>query len=98
MVFEYLEVAGSCGGPSIWPHRWSMSGQTGAPFTTNDARTGGGMIQINGYITQSAVGCDGQSVQIANVIAHEYGHVLGFPDYYHPTANGGAPGRFMTSP
>ena len=49
---------------------------------------------VNGYIIQSAVDCAGQEVQDASTIAHEYGHVLGLPDYYHPTdADAGSFGR-----
>lgn len=94
MTFEFLEVAGSCGGPSIWPHRWGISGWTGGqPWTSQDASANGGRIRVDGYIVQSVADCSGQRVQDANVIAHEYGHVLGMPDYYHPTASGGAAGR-----
>ena len=94
MTFEFLEIGGSCGGPSIWPHRWGISGWTGGqPFTSTDARTGGGFIRVDGYIVQGVTDCGGVRVQDANVIAHEYGHVLGMPDYYHPTASGGAAGR-----
>ena len=94
MTFEFLEIAGSCGGSSIWPHRSGISPRNGGePFTTNDARPGGGFVQVDGYLVQSTSDCTGEEVQIANVISHEYGHVLGLPDYYHPTASGGAVGR-----
>lgn len=94
MTFEFLEIAGSCGGPSIWPHRWGIGGWTGGvPWTSNDASAIGGNIRVDGYIVQSVADCTGQNVQTANTIAHEYGHVLGLPDYYHPTAEGGALGR-----
>ena len=42
---------------------------------------------------QSVTDCGGVRVQDANVIAHEYGHVLGLPDYYHPIDELGAAGR-----
>jgi len=94
LTFEFLEIAGSCGGPSIWPHRWSISGATQAgPYQTNDASANGDQIKVDGYITQSVTDCTGARVQSANVISHEYGHVLGLPDYYHRTAEGGAQGR-----
>jgi M6 family metalloprotease-like protein len=83
ITFEYLEVAASCGGPAIWPHRSSMQGQTGAPYATNDLGVGGDTIYIQDYITQSASACDGVNVQDAGVITHEFGHALGLPDYYH---------------
>mgnify|MGYP001028588156 FL=1 len=94
MTFEFLEIPGSCPGPSIWPHRWGIAAQNdGQPFTTNDARPNGGFVQVDGYIVQGVTDCEGLNVQSANVIAHEYGHVLGLPDFYHPTASGGAAGR-----
>ena len=94
MTFEFIEIAGSCGGPSIWPHRFGIAAwNDGEPFTTNDARPGGGLVQVDGYIVQGATSCDGLDVQSANTIAHEYGHVLGLPDFYHPTAAGGPAGR-----
>ena len=94
MAFEFLEIAGSCGGPSIWPHRSGLAPRNdGEPYTTNDPRPDGGFIQVDGYIVQGATDCGGENVQIANVIVHEYGHVLGLPDFYHSTADGGAAGR-----
>lgn len=94
ITFEYLEVAASCGGPAIWPHRWTMEGQTGAPYDTDDFGIDGGTIRIQDYITQSVADCGGLAVQNAGVIAHEFGHALGLPDFYHPVVNGiGAEGR-----
>ena len=93
VTFEYLETAASCGGPSIWPHRWRMTRASGAPYVTDDVGFGGERIKIDGYITQGVSDCTGNNVQTANVISHEFGHVLGLPDYYHPTAEGGALGR-----
>ncbi|HIF22368.1 MAG TPA: M6 family metalloprotease domain-containing protein [Gemmatimonadetes bacterium] len=94
MTFEFLEIGGSCGGPSIWPHRYGISASNGGEsYTSTDARPGGGFVRVNAYIVQGATDCEGEEVQIANVISHEYGHVLGLPDFYHPTASGGAEGR-----
>ena len=83
VTVEFLEVAASCGGPAIWPHRWRIEAQTGAPYQTNDIGIGGQPILVQDYITQSASDCSGNVVQDAGVIAHEFGHALGFPDYYH---------------
>jgi M6 family metalloprotease-like protein len=83
VTFEYLEVAASCGGPSIWPHRSRMSSRTGAPYVTDDIGVGGDTIRIQDYITQGATDCTGEGVQDAAVIAHEFGHALGLPDWYH---------------
>ena len=95
MAFEHIEVAGSCGGPGIWPHRWGIAAATGTgqPFYSEDMGANGTPIRVDGYIVQSAVDCGGVNPQDAATIAHEFGHVLGLPDYYHPTADGGAEGR-----
>ena len=83
ITFEYLEVAASCGGPAIWPHRSTLQGQSGRPYRTNDVGVSGDTILVQDYITQSASNCAGQAVQDASVITHEFGHALGLPDYYH---------------
>jgi M6 family metalloprotease-like protein len=83
VTFEYLEVAASCGGPAIWPHRWTLAARLGAPYRTDDVGAGGDTIRINDYITQGATDCAGVGVQGAGTLAHEFGHALGLPDYYH---------------
>lgn len=87
LVFEFLEIAGSCGGPSIWPHRSSMRWRTGtdSPYRTDDPsmHPDSAVVVVDGYITQGVSDCTGEELQTANVITHEYGHVLGLPDYYH---------------
>ena len=84
VTLEYLEVAASCGGPAIWPHRSGISNWTGQPWTSNDMGANGSPIQVDGYITQSVSDCSGTVLQTAGTISHEYGHALGLPDYYHP--------------
>lgn len=85
VAFEFAEVAASCGGPGIWPHRARISGWTGAPYATGDLRADSTPVRVNDYIIQSAVRCsDSTQVQTAATIAHELGHVLGLPDLYHP--------------
>jgi immune inhibitor A len=94
ITFEYLEVAASCGGPAIWPHRWTLSARLGSPYRTSDIGAGGDTIRINDYITQGATDCTGNGVQSAGTLAHEFGHALGLPDYYHwIDRNAGAQGR-----
>jgi M6 family metalloprotease-like protein len=84
ITFEYLEIAASCGGPAIWPHRSRLSNrEVQTAFETDDMGANGEPILINDYITQSAADCTGENVQDAAVIAHEFGHVLGLPDWYH---------------
>jgi M6 family metalloprotease-like protein len=84
--FEFVEVAASCGGPGIWPHMFGVSGwPPNEPYVTNDPRPGGGYIKVDAYIVESAMDCSGTEIQSAATIAHEFGHVLGLPDFYHPT-------------
>lgn len=83
ITFGYLEVAASCGGPAIWPHRWTMSAWNGAPYVTDDVGVGGSAIRVQDYITQGVTDCAGAGVQNAATISHEFGHALGLPDYYH---------------
>lgn len=79
---QYLEVAGSCGGPGIWPHLGGLFDEDGQPFATNDTRPDGSPIVIQVYIADSAVNCEGTHVQGPEVMAHEIGHLIGLPDYY----------------
>lgn len=83
LTFEYLEVAASCGGPGIWPHRSTLERGGGSAFVTDDTGIGGEPIRVLDYLTQSATDCSGQNVQDAAVITHEFGHALGLPDFYH---------------
>jgi M6 family metalloprotease-like protein len=85
VAFQFLEIAASCGGPGIWPHRSRVSGWTGAPFETSDPGAGGGPILVDDYIIQSALDCGGVEIQNITTIAHELGHVLGLPDFYDST-------------
>lgn len=81
VAFQFIEISASCGGPGIWPHRSSIRGWTGAPFTTNDLRESGGPITVSGYTIQSVVNCTGSEITTAATMAHELGHALGLPDY-----------------
>ena len=83
VAFQFHDISASCGGPGIWPHRASILGWTGAPFVTDDARSGGGSITISGYTIQSVVNCGGTVITTAGTMAHELGHALGLRDYRH---------------
>lgn len=84
VAFYFVEIAASCGGPGIWPHRSRIAGWTGAPYETDDRRPDGAPVVVNDYIVQSAVDCNGSELAGVGTIAHELGHVLGLPDLYHP--------------
>lgn len=83
-VFQFAEIAASCGGPGVWPHRSAIRGWTGQAYATNDLRPNGQPVLVDDYIIQSAVDCDGQPQNIAT-IAHETGHAFGLPDFYDAT-------------
>lgn len=91
ITFEYLEIAASCGGPGIWPHRWTLTARNGAPYQTDDpsAQDSISHVKMDDYITQSVADCTGNAVQDASTISHEFGHALGLPDYYHGIGGSG---------
>jgi M6 family metalloprotease-like protein len=83
LVIEFLEVAGSCGGPGIWPHFGGLQEEPGVPgWPTADLDPDGQPIRVQVYLTESVADCSGTAIQGPNVIAHEYGHLLGLPDVY----------------
>lgn len=84
-VFEFSDIAGSCGGTGVWPHRSAIQGWTGQPYLTDDLRPNGQAVRVDDYIIQSAVDCAGAPQNIAT-IAHETGHAFGLPDFYDLTA------------
>ena len=83
-VFQFSEIAASCGGNGVWPHRSAIRGWTGEPYVTDDQRPNGQPVLVDDYIIQSALDCGGQPQNIAT-IAHETGHAFGLPDFYDPT-------------
>jgi M6 family metalloprotease-like protein len=87
VAFIYPEVAKTCGGAGIWPHRWVFRGWGGAPFTTNDPSANGGFILVDDYVIQSAVTCARTAPMNIGTFAHELGHAIGLPDLYDTDAN-----------
>lgn len=74
----------------VWSHRFSLSGWGVGPYTTNDARTGGGFIKVDDYTIQPVKNCDGTTLIDIGVFCHEFGHAFGLPDLYD--TNGGSEG------
>lgn len=72
------------GGPSatIWPHRWAV--QPGANFTNNQT-----LVRFDGKTvfdyacTSELRGNTGTTMCGIGTFTHEFGHVIGMPDYYH---------------
>ena len=88
-AFIYPTEAKSCGGPGIWPHRWTYTAQWGSPFTTDDASANGGFVKVDDYIIQSGLACFGGGIMASGTIAHEMGHALDLPDLYDTDSGDG---------
>ena len=79
---------GECGiSANIVSHTWSYSVwpvSGGFAYTTNDARAGGGFIQVDDYTVAPALSCTTPANQVIEigVLCHEFGHGLGLPDLY----------------
>ncbi|HEX8362690.1 MAG TPA: M6 family metalloprotease domain-containing protein, partial [Longimicrobium sp.] len=88
-AFVYPSHGKACGGPGIWPHRWTYTAQWGTPFTTNDRSASGPMIRVDDYLIQGGVECDGRSLMQIGTFSHEMGHALGLPDLYDTYSSDG---------
>ena len=66
------------GAPSttIWPHRWSLA---------NTSTRFNGRIIFDYACTSELKGTSGANMCGIGTFCHEFGHVLGLPDYYHTT-------------
>ncbi len=63
---------------NVWPHRWYLSSAIGSTLNLDG-------VTINGYACSSELRWGRSAAyQPAGIgtFCHEYGHVLGFPDYY----------------
>lgn len=91
VAIEFLEPAGSCGGPGIWPHLSTtrVGTENGRPFASDDLGPDGEAIEVDAYIVESVSDCTGEDLQGISVIAHELGHILGLPDYYRAVTGPG---------
>lgn len=73
----YNEAEGGAAN-TIWPHRWSLTDAGYSGNRTFDGKT------VNDYACTSELsGAAGSSMCGIGTFCHEFGHVLGLPDYYH---------------
>ncbi len=82
LIIEFLEPAGSCNGPGIWPHISALSRDPDTPFPTSDVGPDGAPIGAQVYIAESASACSGTQAEGPATAAHELGHLLGLGDTY----------------
>ncbi len=88
VAIVHPEIGGECGNNNLWSHSavvtlWPEF--AGQPWTSNDARVGGGFIRILDYTMEPARGSTdgcGTGVVEIGVFAHELGHAFGLPDLY----------------
>jgi M6 family metalloprotease-like protein len=65
---------------TVWPHRWAVQGYNSTGSRKFDGKT------LLGYACTSELkGYKGQTMAAIGTFCHEFGHVLGLPDYYHTT-------------
>lgn len=93
-VVQFVQpvIGGECGGTGVWAHRYFLSALGGSTYVTDDARPGGGTVQVNSYYIGSGVGGAGPgnrsgcaaASQISGIgtMAHEFGHAIALPDLY----------------
>lgn len=82
VAVKYFEVSGACGGPAPWPHFGAARDSLGNPVETEDRTPSGAPIRVQVYIADSALDCTGEELDGAEVLAHEFGHLIGLPDLY----------------
>jgi len=73
------------GGTGRGPHPFAILDYRtgGARYQTTDARSGGGVIEVDGLTLMAATHCSERNAG-SPTLAHEYGHLLlGLPDLYH---------------
>jgi immune inhibitor A len=71
---------------TIWPHRWAV--QPGYNYNGTAASvTYDGKVLEDYACTSELKGKSGSNMCGIGTFCHEFGHVLGLPDYYHTAAN-----------
>ncbi|GAB1416463.1 hypothetical protein MASR2M117_18690 [Paludibacter sp.] len=67
---------------TVWPHRWAI--QPGNGYTGTEAsRTFDGKKVFDYACTSELKGSSGSKMCGIGTFTHEFGHVIGLPDYYH---------------
>lgn len=92
-LIQFLQpvLAGECGGPGMWAHRWQLRLAAGAQVQTADG------VRVNDYTIQSGLGgpsCSGDQIMGVGTVAHELGHGLGLPDLYDTSGQTSAVGAW----
>ena len=66
---------------TIWPHRWDINSSGYSGNKIFDGKT------VNDYACTSELrGATGTNMCGIGTFSHEFGHVIGLPDYYHTTS------------
>lgn len=92
--FVYIFHAGkgaTTGGDSryvIWPHAFTLTSAIGTPIELDG-------VKIDRYATSAELGTDNDLSGIGT-FCHEFGHVLGFPDFYDTASNKPAANKNVT--
>jgi M6 family metalloprotease-like protein len=68
---------------TIWPHRWVVEPGTNYPSTPPTAVKFDGKTVYDYACTSELQGSTGSSMCGIGTFTHEFGHVIGLPDYYH---------------
>lgn len=81
----YNEAEGAAAN-TIWPHRWTV--QPGYNYNGTAASiTFDGKVLEDYACTSELKSNNGSNMCGIGTFCHEFGHVLGLPDYYHTSAN-----------
>lgn len=91
IYFFFAGVSATTGGDkvhNIWPHAFTLTSALGAPVEIDG-------VKVNRYCTSSELGSNKQLAGIGT-FCHEFGHVLGLPDFYDTANNDGRPSACFT--
>ena len=89
ILFIYAGHDQSQGGPqdAIWAHHWSMSKSANPALRNIEIDC----VKLDSYFCAPELrGRDGKNLSGIGLIAHEFGHALGLPDFYDQVGAGSA--------